>query len=83
LRRFQDALELDAATAKIDGQANLLAVGFQIIDDLGQVDIFQLNDGLDLDHDLGFDKNVHTAGANFNTFVAYLHFMFALNFKPK
>ncbi len=45
------ALELQTPRAKVDEQADFHVIGFKVIHGLGKVDIFQLDDGLQFDHD--------------------------------
>ncbi len=54
-----DALELQTLCAEVDQQADFHIVRFEVVDGLGKVDIFQLDDGFELDHDQFFDEEVY------------------------
>ena len=78
---IMDSFELQTSRAKVDKQPNLHFVGFEVIHRLGEMDVFQLNDGFEFDHNEFLDEEVHAAGADFDSAVEDVHFLFALEGK--
>ena len=72
-----EALELQAHRAEVDQQADFHIIRFEVVDGLGEVDVFQLDDGFEFDHDEFFDEEVHAAGADFLSTIEDGHFLFA------
>lgn len=53
------AFELQALRAEVDEQTNFHIIRFEVIHGLGEMDVFQLNDGFEFDHDQFFDEEVY------------------------
>ena len=76
-----EALELQAFRAEVDQQADFHIIRFEVVDGLGEVDVFELDDGFEFDHDEFFDEEVHAAGADFLSAIEDGHFLFAFEGK--
>jgi hypothetical protein len=75
------SLELQTLCAEIDQQTNLHFIRFEVIYSLGKVNILQLDDGFEFDHNQIFNEEVHSACADFLSAIKDGHFLLA--FKSK
>ena len=75
------AFVLQAFCAEVEKQANRHVVGFEVVYGLRKVNVLQLDDGFEFDHDDAFHEEVHPADADLLAAIEDGHFFFAFEGK--
>lgn len=64
-------------SAKVDEQAGVEVEGFEVVDALCKMNVFEFEQGFEFDEDAGFDQEIDPARADFLAVVKDGHFLFS------